>query len=237
MRTPPAITKSERPLKPLITATIKLWRSYHLSYDQARYVTKEVRKRLGVQRTTVRKRTIRRLSQDEEQRLIQAAYHHKGERGLLLKTLFQTGARVSEFVRIRVEDFFLDEAMILLTTGKGGKQRSVPILPALAQEVRTYLGNRTTGYLFETNRHDAYSPRRIQQIVKTTAAAAKIRKRVYPHLLRHSVATILLEHGMPIEQIQKFLGHVRLETTQVYAEATPAMIHDSFRKALSTHDR
>jgi hypothetical protein len=76
----------------LITATVKLWRSYYLSYDQARYITKEVRKRLGVRRVTVRKRVIRRLSQDEEQRLIQAAYHHEGERGLLLKTLFQTGA-------------------------------------------------------------------------------------------------------------------------------------------------
>ena len=237
MRTASTNTKSERPLKPLITATTKLWRSYHLSYDQARYVTKEVRKQLGVTRVTVRKRVIRRLSRDEEQRLIQTAYRNQGERGLLIKTLLQTGARVSEFVRIRVEDFFLDEAMILLATGKGGKQRYVPILPELAHELRTYLGKRTTGYLFETNRHGAYSPRRIQQIVRGAAAMAKIRKRVYPHLLRHSVATTLLERGMPIEQIQKFLGHARLETTQVYAEATPTMMQDSYRKALSDHAR
>src|SRR5689334_13276245 len=83
MRTLSVNTKSPRPLIALITATTKLWRAYHLSYDQARYVTKEVRKRLGVQRVTVRKRVIRRLSQDEEQRLIQAAYRHEGERGLL----------------------------------------------------------------------------------------------------------------------------------------------------------
>ena len=78
-----------------------------------------------------------------------------------------------------------------------------------------------------------YSPRRIQQIVKATAVKAKIKKRVYPHLLRHSVATTLLERGMPIEQIQKFLGHAKLETTQVYAESTPEMIKDSYRKALA----
>ncbi len=233
MRTLSTKTKSEPSLKPLITATAKLWRKYHLTYDQARYVGKEARKALGVKRIKVRKRAIQRLSRDEEQRLIQRAYRDRGERGLLIKTLFQTGARVSEFANIKVEDFFLDEAMILITKGKGGKSRYVPILPELAQELCTYLGNRTTGYLFETNRHLPYSPRRIQQIVKATAAKAKIKKRVYPHLLRHSVATTLLERGMPIEQIQKFLGHAKLETTQVYAESTPEMIKDSYRRALA----
>ena len=219
--------------KLLITATTKLWRKHHLTYDQARYVTKEVRKALGVKRVKVRKRAIQRLSRDEEQRLIQVAYRDKGERGLLIKTLLQTGARVSEFVNIKVEDFFLDQAMILITKGKGGKSHYVPILPELAQELCTHLGQRPIGYLFETNRHLPYSPRRIQQIVKATATKAKIKKRVYPHLLRHSVATTLLERGMPIEQIQKFLGHAKLETTQVYAESTPEMIKASYRRALT----
>jgi integrase/recombinase XerD len=233
MRTPSAKTKPTVSLKPLITATAKLWRKYHLTYDQARYVGKEVRRTLAVKRIKVRKRLIQRLSRDEEQRLIQIAYRDKGERGLLIKTLFQTGARVSEFVHLKVEDFFLDETMLLIAKGKGGKSRYVPLLSDLAQELRTYLGQRTSGYLFETNRHLPYSPRRIQQIVKATAEHAKIKKRVYPHLLRHSVATTLLERGMPIEQIQKFLGHAKLETTQVYAESTPEMIKDSYRRALA----
>jgi integrase/recombinase XerD len=233
MRTPSVKTKPAISLKLLITTTAKLWRKYHLTYDQARYVAKEVRKSLAIARVKVRKRLIQRLSSEEEQRLIQRAYREKGERGLLIKTLFQTGARVSEFANIKVEDFFLDEATILIAKGKGGKSRYVPILPGLAQELRTYLGTRSTGYLFETNRHLPYSPRRLQQIVKATAAHAKISKRVYPHLLRHSVATTLLERGMPIEQIQKFLGHTKLETTQVYAESTPEMIKDSYRRALA----
>ncbi len=78
-----------------------------------------------------------------------------------------------------------------------------------------------------------YSARRVQQIVKEIAEKAKIKKRVYPHLLRHSVATTLLERGMPIEQIQRFLGHSKLETTQVYAESTTEMIKESYRKALA----
>ncbi|HVF28865.1 MAG TPA: tyrosine-type recombinase/integrase [Pyrinomonadaceae bacterium] len=103
----------------------------------------------------------------------------------------------------------------------------------LAQELRTHLGNRKTGYLFETNRNTVYSSRRVQQVAKAVAERAKIMKRVYPHLLRHSVATTLLERGMPIDQIQKFLGHSKLETTQIYAESTTEMIKDNYQRALA----
>jgi integrase/recombinase XerD len=89
------------------------------------------------------------------------------------------------------------------------------------------------GYLFETVQHRQYSPRRIQQIIKEMAAGAHITKRVYPHLLRHSVATTLLERGMPIEQIQKFLGHSKFETTQINAESSAEIIKDSYQRALA----
>ena len=233
MRTPSGKAKSSKTLKSLIAETAKLWRRHHLTYDQARYVAKEVRSSLEIERTKTRKRVVERLSREEEKRLIQAAYRDKSEHGLLIKTLFQTGARVSEFINIRVRDFFFDETMILIYKAKGGKSRYVPILPDLAQELRTHLGDRATGYLFESNRDLPYSARRVQQIVKEIAEKAKIKKRVYPHLLRHSVATTLLERGMPIEQIQKFLGHSKLETTQVYAESTTEMIKESYRKALA----
>jgi integrase/recombinase XerD len=233
MRTPSANTKRQEGLQALIAATTKLWRAHHLTYDQARYVAKEVRRVLALERPKQRKHIVARLSRDEERRLITHAYRMKGARGLLIKTLFQTGARVSEFVNIKVEEFFFDEQMILIAKAKGGKSRYVPILPELAQELRTHLGNRATGYLFETIHHTPYSPRRIQQIIKETAVEAKITKRVYPHLLRHSVATTLLERGMPLEQIQKFLGHAKLETTQIYAESTPEMIKESYQKALA----
>lgn len=233
MRTPSRKAKSPDGLNSVIDATVKLWRKHHLTYDQARYVGKEVRNALGIQRAKVRKRVVQRLSREEERLLIQQAYREKGERGLLVKTLFQTGARVSEFVNIRVEDFFFDEAMVLIAKGKGGKSRYVPILPQLAQEIRTHLGRRKTGYLFESNRNTPFSTRRIQQIVKATAESAGLTKRVSPHLLRHSVATTLLEGGMPIDQIQKFLGHAKLETTQVYAESSTEMIKGSYRRALA----
>jgi integrase/recombinase XerD len=233
MRTPPQKAKSDADLQAVIQATQKLWRRHHLSYDQTRYVAKQARRALALERPQVRARIIERLARDEERRLIEAAYRLTGARGLLIKTLFQTGARVSEFVAIEVGDFFFDEQTILIRKAKGGKRRYVPILPELAQELRTHLRDRNQGYLFETNRHAAFSPRRIQQLVKETADLAGLTKRVTPHLLRHSVATTLLEHGMPLEQIQKFLGHAKIDTTQIYAESTTAMIRDSYQQALS----
>lgn len=233
MRTPSQKTKSDADLQAVIKATEKLWRHHHLNYDLTRYVAKEVRRALELERPQVRTRVIERLSRDEERRLIEAAYRLTGTRGLLIKTLFQTGARVSGFVAIEVGDFFFDEQMVLIRHGKGGKQRYVPILPELAQELQTHLRGRVKGYLFETNRHSAFSPRRVQQLIKETADLAGITKRVSPHILRHSVATTLLEHGMPLEQIQKFLGHAQLDTSQIYATSTSAMIKDSYQQALS----
>jgi integrase/recombinase XerD len=233
MRTTSPNTKSSPRLFPVIAATKKLWRQYHLTYDQTHYVAKAVRHALVIERPKSRKRVVARLSREEERQLMAHAYRVQGTRGLLIKTLFQTGARVSEFVNIKANEVFFEEQKILISKAKGGKSRYVPILQQLAQELMTHLGHRTTGSLFETVHHTPYSPRRIQQIIKETAADAHITKRVSPHLLRHSVATTLLERGMPIEQIQKFLGHAKLETTQIYAESSAEMIKESYQTALA----
>jgi integrase len=117
MRTPSAKTKPA-PLDRVITETLKLWRKYHLTYDQTRYVAKEVRRTLAIARPPTRQRVIARLSRTDEERLIAQAYRMPGVRGLLIKTLFQTGARVSEFVQVQVSDVYFDEQMLLITHAK-----------------------------------------------------------------------------------------------------------------------
>src|SRR5204863_7013300 len=123
----------------IITDTLKRWRRHHLSYEQTRYVDKEVRPAMAIVRPLTRLRVIVRLSRVEEERLIGQAYRMPGVRGLLIKTLFQTGTRVSEFVHLQVPDVYCDEQMLLITQAKGGKQRYVPLLPDLTHELRTYL--------------------------------------------------------------------------------------------------
>ena len=110
-------------MNPLITATVKLWRRHHLTYVQTRYVAKEVRKALQIERAKIRKTVVTRLSREEERRLIQQAYRDKSAHGLLIKPLLITGARVSEFAGVRVEDFFFVEQMLLIDKDKGGRSR------------------------------------------------------------------------------------------------------------------
>jgi integrase/recombinase XerD len=226
---------SRTDLAGVIRETARLWREHHLGYDQTKYVVEQVRRRLDLTPPATRPRTVERLDRAEVERLIAAAYRDGGRRGLMVKTLFLTGARVSEFVHIRVEDLHPDDdpPRIHLAHAKGQANRSVPILPALGQELRTHLQGRRQGFLFESNRHTRYAVRTVQTLVRRCAQAAGITRRVHPHLLRHSIATILLDSGqVPIDQVRKFLGHLHLSTTQIYAETSLRALGENYVRAL-----
>jgi integrase/recombinase XerD len=138
---------------------------------------------------------------------------------------------VGEFVSLQIEDISLKENLVIVRDGKGGKRREVPITEALSRELRLHIGGRNTGPLFQSPRGGTYSARRIQQIVKETAQEAGIQKRVYPHLLRHTMATRLVNSGMPIEHVRKVLGHESIDTTRVYAETATNSVQESFQEA------
>ncbi len=109
----------------------------------------------------------------------------------------------------------------------------VPILPALAQELRTHLDGRRSGYVFESNRSDKYTTRYAQRLVKDAAQRAGIEKNVTPHRLRASVAAILLDAGMPLDQeVQKSLRHKRITATQIYAETSLHGMGENYVRAL-----
>jgi integrase/recombinase XerD len=205
-----------------------------MSYDDVIQAATDARRRLGLARPPKRARIVARLPRPELEQLMGHAYRVRGERGLMVKTLVLTGCRVSEFVALDVDDFSHADATVTVRRGKGDKDRVVPILPALADELRVYVGlaHRGRGPLFLNGKGGRFSQRSVQQIVKRLAADAGITKRVYPHLMRHTVAQLLLEGGMPLEQVQRFLGHSKITTTQIYAESSTAMIRDSYRKAL-----
>ncbi len=221
-------------LHAVIRDTAKLWRNHHLTYDQTKHIVEQVRREVQLAAPRERRRTVERLDRDEVERLIEAAYRRSSRQGLMVKTLFYTGARVSEFVHIQVPDLYLslDPPQLYLAHAKGGSDGYVPILPVLAQELRTHLAGRQRGYLFESNRGDKYTPRYVQRIVHESAQQAGIAKRVTPHRLRASVATILLDAGMPLDHVQKFLRHKRIATTQIYAETSLHRMGETYLRAL-----
>src|SRR5207302_11464944 len=124
-------TQSDTNLAVVIRETTRLWRGHDLGYDQTKYVVEHVRRELALAPPTGRRRSVDRLDRVEVERLIQAAYRTRSRRGLVIKTLFLTGARVSEFVQVRVEDLHLDSdpPQIHLRHAKAGASRYVPILP------------------------------------------------------------------------------------------------------------
>lgn len=221
-------------MQSVASQTAKLWRKHHLNYDQTKHVVEQTRRELGLEAPRERRRTVERLDRDEIERLIETAYGHSSRYGFLVKMLFYTGARVSEFVQLRVEDLHLalDPPQVYIANAKGGSDGYVPILPALAQEMRTHLNGRRNGYVFESNRSDKYTPRYVQRLVKEIAKQAAIEKNVTPHRLRASVATILLDAGMPLDQVQKFLRHKRITTTQIYAETSLHGMSENYVRAL-----
>jgi site-specific recombinase XerD len=125
--------------------------------------------------------------------------------GVMLKLLIFTGIRNGELVRLRLTDVDLQNCQVRIEQGKGHKDRYVLFPSSFRGELAQYMERqRTEGatYLFESNRRQPYSPRRLRQIVKQYAMAAGIEKRVYPHLFRHQVITYLTKQDIISPKLQ-----------------------------------
>lgn len=208
------------------------------SYDETAYIIKQVRENLKLKKQQ-KKTIVQPLSVEDFGKILSTAYNLKSQRGLIVKTLFLTGVRANEFVNLKIENFDYNGKRLFIDVAKKESQRYVPVLPALADELKTFISGRTHGYIFQSqkpnkiNRDFRYSPQRIWQIVNEIAEVAKVstvNKRVYPHKLRHTIATFLLGNGMPIEEIQKFLGHKDIATTQIYAKTDITKLQTDYNK-------
>lgn len=141
----------------------------------------------------------------------------------IMETLYGSGLRVSELVRLELNKVFLDEEY-LVVKGKGSKERLVPMSPSAIEEIERYLPQRAQldikpgeeNILFLNRRGRRLTRVMVFYIVKRLAELAGIRKEVSPHTLRHSFATHLLEGGANLRAIQQMLGHESIATTEIY---------------------
>jgi integrase/recombinase XerD len=150
---------------------------------------------------------------------------NEGERNrAMLETLYGCGLRVSELVTLKISDLFFDEGFIKIT-GKGNKQRFVPIgsytqkyIEIYKDNVRTHLniqkGHEDT--LFLNRRGRQLTRAMIFTIIKELAVKIDLNKTISPHTFRHSFATHLLENGADLRSIQLMLGHESITTTEIY---------------------
>ena len=159
------------------------------------------------------------LSEEEVGRLIESAcssYHR-----VILMTLYGTGLRREELSRLKLTDVDSQRMVIHVRQGKGNKDRDVTLSPRLLEVLRAYWKWRKPKvYLFPSlyrNRPEQpITAKTIWYAVREAARRAGIKKRVSPHILRHSWATHLLERGTDLKAIQVLLGHVDLESTTIY---------------------
>ncbi|MCK0157536.1 site-specific tyrosine recombinase XerD [Cellulophaga sp. F20128] len=167
------------------------------------------------------------LSEQEIDQLVAAIDLSKpeGERNrAMLETLYGCGLRVSELINLKISDLYFKEDFIKVT-GKGDKQRFVPIGEATkkyiriyADEIRTHLDIKKgfEDILFLNRRGKQLTRAMIFTILKQLAEKINLNKSISPHTLRHSFATHLLENGADLRAIQQMLGHESITTTEVY---------------------
>jgi integrase/recombinase XerD len=159
----------------------------------------------------------------------------------VLELLYASGMRASECLGLRLEDLNL-AAGYVICTGKGSRQRLVPVGAEALDWVRRYLRDvrplqtrrRDAGRLFVNPRGGPLSRQSLWTLVRRAAAAAGIRRRVSPHVLRHSFASHLLEGGADLRSVQAMLGHADISTTQIYTHLPGSAIK---RMYLQFHPR
>jgi integrase/recombinase XerD len=166
------------------------------------------------------------LTVEEVDRLL-AAPNRTTARGArdaaMLETLYATGLRVSELVKLRLRDVNFD-AGYLMAFGKGRKERLVPIGESALAALRAYVegaraafcGARAVDALFLTHLGGPMTRQGFWKLLGRYAVAAAIRKRISPHKLRHSFATHLVERGADLRAVQAMLGHADIGTTEIY---------------------
>jgi integrase/recombinase XerD len=155
----------------------------------------------------------------------------------MLETLYATGLRVSELVRLRVADVHLDAGLVH-ALGKGSKQRLVPMGDEARRWIQTYLDDarprllrgRASDVLFLTGRGGGMTRQRFWQRLRENARAAGIAKPLSPHKLRHSFATHLLEGGADLRSVQAMLGHASIATTEIYTHVRRERLREVVRK-------
>lgn len=179
------------------------------------------------------------LSADDIDRLLRVAAGKKPEDlrdAAMIELLYATGLRVSELVGLEQARLNLEVGYVLVS-GKGNKQRVVPMGEPARRKLETYLAGarstllkgRTSPSVFVTRRGGQLTRQGFWKLLRARARQARIAKPISPHMLRHSFATHLLDHGADLRSVQAMLGHADISTTQIYTHVERARLKQLHR--------
>ncbi len=155
------------------------------------------------------------LSRDEIKAMLSATTNIKHK--CIIGLIYSCGLRRSELINLKIKDIDSERLQIKIKNSKGKKDRYTHLSESLLAMLREYFKeHRPKYYLFNGEYGQSYSATSVQKVIKQAAKRAGIKKRVYPHILRHSFATHNLEQGIDIRFIQEWLGHETIKTTERY---------------------
>jgi len=159
------------------------------------------------------------LSKEEVGAMLRATKNPKHK--CIIALIYSCGLRRGELINLKLEDVDSKRMLIKIRGAKGKKDRYVQLPSSLLPLLRNYYKEfKPKKWLFEGQKGDQYSPTSVLRLVKHSAKLAGIKKRVYPHILRHSYATHNLEQGIDIRYIQEWMGHGSIKTTQRYTQVS-----------------
>lgn len=147
---------------------------------------------------------------------------------IILEILYDTGVRRAEMAAIKTADLDIEGGYILIRSGKGDKDRVVPLSTRVCNLIRSYMllvrpayiKGKDHGYLIPNRWGNPIDANSIWAVVKRCAVLAGITKNISTHTFRHTCATHMMKHGAPVRHVQELLGHESLESTQIYTHVT-----------------
>lgn len=158
----------------------------------------------------------------------------------ILELLYSTGIRRAECTNLQLADVELGRGVLLVREGKGGRDRFVPVGERAAEWIERWLTVRpryvtspdagNLGWLFLTKRGRPIAPKRLSELVRRYIEASGVGKSGSCHLLRHTMATLMLEAGADVRHIQEILGHALLSTTALYTHVSIGKLQDVHRR-------
>ena len=176
----------------------------------------------------------------EEFACLKAAFKDDREKAIVL-TLAGTGMRVNELCNLGIEDLDFEHGYIHVEVAKGGRPRTVVSPKPTLEALQVHLHGREAGFVFLGRQDGHISTRQVQRLLDEIATRAGLqderpvlqrnRKRISPHLLRHSAASWWLDAGIHIGDVAGQLGHASLSTTTRYVDRAPNHRRESFRRA------
>lgn len=192
----------------------------------------------NIDRPKLRKTIPNVLSQEEVEKLLDINlnglfdYRNKA----MLELMYSTGLRVSEVTNLTIRDIDMYNNVVRCF-GKGSKERIVPINDYALYYLELYLEKRpmffkgkTNDYLFLNNHGNKMTRQGFEKVLTGIADNAMLNKKVTPHMLRHSFATHMLDHGADLRSIQELLGHSDIITTKIYTHVSKEKIRDDYEK-------